>query len=133
MEGCAGRQPSRARKGWDMGFWLRVAGALSLAAIIGAATTALAQTTLPRHHPSNQAKSKTGQSAAGRQITVRKSANSYLTLGGVAGPAVTSPNNYVLDTFSPPAPNEGTFTGMRGRERVLDNRFDGPGVPLFRF
>ncbi len=52
-------------------------------------------------------------------------------MGGVAGPAVTSPNNYVLDTFNPPTPIAGTM--MQGRTPVLDNRFDGPGVPLIRF
>jgi hypothetical protein len=69
----------------------------------------------------------------GRQITVHKATPSYLTLGGFASPAVTSPNNYVIDTFSQPTPIEGTFTGMRGRERLLGDRFDGPGIPLFRF
>ena len=40
-------------------------------------------------------------------------------------------NNYVLDTFAQPTPIQGTF--LQGRSPVLDNRFDGPGIPLFRF
>jgi hypothetical protein len=67
----------------------------------------------------------------GRQITVHKATPSYLTLGGVASPADTSTNNYVLDTFDQPTPIQGTF--MQGRTTVLDNRFQGPGVPLLRF
>ena len=62
---------------------------------------------------------------------MRKAVPSYLTMGGVSGPAVTSPNNYVTDTFAAPSPIQNTF--MQGRTTVLDNRFDGPGVPLFRF
>lgn len=112
--------------------WLRLAGAVAIVAAFGAASVAEAQTTNqqapPRHR---QAKNKT-TSDKGRQITVRKS-NSYLTLGGAAGPAVTSPNNYVLDTFSAPSPDVGTFANWRGRETMLNNRYDGPGVPLFRF
>jgi len=102
---------------------LRLAGVLALLAAVAAAP-ADAQTNAQRHR---QAKNTAD---SGRQITVRKG-NSYLTLGGVAGPAVTSPNNYVLDTFNPPTPIAGTF--MHGRTPNLDNRFDGPGVPLFRF
>ena len=37
----------------------------------------------------------------------------------------------VLDTFDQPTPIQGTF--MQGRTPVLDNRFQGPGVPLLRF
>ena len=46
---------------------------------------------------------------------------------------ISSPNNYVLDTFSAPSPDVGTFANWRGRETMLNNRYDGPGVPLFRF
>src|SRR5271166_689739 len=67
----------------------------------------------------------------GRQITVRKSTPSWLTLGTSA--PVGSRNGYVVDTFNQPSPVEGSFSGYRGRERLDANRFDGPGVPLFRF
>ena len=103
----------------------RVAGVAAIVAAVGAASVAQAQTTTQQRH--RHAKTTAD---SGRQITVRKG-NSYLTMGGVAGPAVTSPNNYVLDTFSPPTPIAGTM--MQGRTPMLDNRFDGPGVPLFRF
>jgi len=109
---------------------LRLAGVLALAAALCAASAAEAQTSAPAQH-SRAAKGKAKAAGSGRQITVRKG-ESYLTLGGTAAPAVTSTNNYVLDTFAAPDPIQGTFAGMRGRER-LDNRFDGPGIPLFRF
>lgn len=69
--------------------------------------------------------------AAGRQIVVRPG-KSYLTAG--TGATVGSHNKYVTDTFNQPTPTEGTFTGMRGQERIL-NRFGspGPGLVLFRF
>ncbi|MGA8711754.1 MAG: hypothetical protein WB647_01890, partial [Roseiarcus sp.] len=69
--------------------------------------------------------------AEGRQITVHKATPSWLTLGGVASPSETSTNNYVLDTFAPPTPIQGTF--LQGRMIVPDNRFQGAGVPLLRF
>ena len=71
--------------------------------------------------------------ATGRQITVRKGTPSWLTAGTGVDPGVRVGNGYVLDTFNQPVPTEGTFTGMRGQERLLGNRFDGPGVPLLRF
>jgi hypothetical protein len=104
---------------------VRLAGALALLAALGAASAEAG--TASSHHRHARAKSESG---GGRQITVHKG-SSYLTLGGVAGPAVTSPNNYVLDTFSQPAPTTGTL--LQGRAWVLDNRFDGPGIPLFKF
>lgn len=67
----------------------------------------------------------------GRQITVHKATPSWLTLG--PGASVGYGNNYAIDTFAQPSPIEGTFAGMRGRERLNANQFDGPGVPLFRF
>jgi len=121
--------PRALGKDWIMLRPLCLLGVLSVAAALGAASAAEAQTSPSAH--SRAAKAKAKPSGSGRQITVRKG-ESYLTLGGTAGPAVTSTNNYVLDTFSPPVPTQGTFTGMRGRER-LDNRFDGPGIALFRF
>jgi hypothetical protein len=43
-------------------------------------------------------------------------------------------NGYVYDTFAQPTPVEGTFMGMRGRERITDPLGNaGPGLTLFRF
>ena len=44
---------------------------------------------------------------------------SYLTLGTQA-PVGTVGNGYVYSTFNQPTPIEGTFMGMRGRERLTD-------------
>jgi hypothetical protein len=65
---------------------------------------------------------------AGRQITVH-ARPSYLTLGTQA-PVGTVGNGYVYSTFNQPTPIEGTFMGMRGRERLTD---PAPGLTLFRF
>jgi len=65
---------------------------------------------------------------AGRQITVH-ARPSYLTLGTQA-PVGTVGNGYVYSTFDQPTPIEGTFMGMRGRERLTD---PAPGLVLFRF
>jgi hypothetical protein len=72
------------------------------------------------------------QAPAGRQITVH-ARPSYLT-AGTQVPVGTVGNGYVYDTFAQPAPVEGTFMGMRGRERITD-QFGGaaPGLTLFRF
>jgi len=69
---------------------------------------------------------------AGRDITVH-ARPSYLTAGTQA-PVGTVGNGYVYDTFNQPTPIEGTFSGMRGRERLTD-QFGGaaPGLALFRF
>ena len=64
----------------------------------------------------------------GRQITVH-ARPSYLTLGTQA-PVGTVGNGYVYSTFNQPTPIEGTFMGMRGRERLTD---PAPGLTLFRF
>jgi hypothetical protein len=64
----------------------------------------------------------------GRQITVH-ARPSYLTLGTQA-PVGTVGNGYVYSTFDQPTPIEGTFMGMRGRERLSD---PAPGLTLFRF
>ena len=109
-------------------------GAASLALVVAASAPASAQTTTtqakhPDYHHAKHRKPK--EVAEGRQITVHKATPSYLTLGGVASPAVTSTNNYVLDTFDQPTPIQGTF--MQGRTSVLDNRYQGPGLTLFRF
>ena len=67
-------------------------------------------------------------SPSGRQITVH-ARPSYLTLGTQA-PVGTVGNGYVYSTFNQPTPIEGTFMGMRGRERLSD---PAPGLTLFRF
>jgi len=69
---------------------------------------------------------------AGRQITVH-ARPSYLTLGTQA-PVGTVGNGYVYSTFNQPTPIEGTFMGMRGRERITDPLGNAaPGLTLFRF
>ena len=69
---------------------------------------------------------------AGRQITVH-ARPSYLTLGTQA-PVGTVGNGYVYSTFNQPTPIEGTFMGMRGRERLTDPLGNAsPGLTLFRF
>jgi hypothetical protein len=80
------------------------------------------QTTLKKR--ARQAK----QAPAGRQITVH-ARPSYLTLGTQA-PVGTVGNGYVYSTFNQPTPIEGTFMGMRGRERLTD---PAPGLTLFQF
>ena len=68
----------------------------------------------------------------GRQITVH-ARPSYLTLGTQA-PVGTVGNGYVYSTFNQPTPIEGTFQGMRGRERLTDPLGNAsPGFTLFRF
>ncbi len=109
-------------------------GAASLALVFATSAPASAQTaTTPAKHPDyHHAKHKKPKELAeGRQITVHKATPSWLTLGGVASPSGTSTNNYVLDTFDPPTPIQGTF--LQGRMIVPDNRFQGAGVPLLRF
>jgi hypothetical protein len=72
------------------------------------------------------------QTPSGRQITVH-ARPSYLTLGTQA-PVGTVGNGYVYSTFNQPTPIEGTFQGMRGRERITDPLGNAaPGFTLFRF
>ena len=66
----------------------------------------------------------------GRQIMVRKSTPSWLTLGPDAN--VGAGNDYVNNTFNQPSPITGTFSGYRGRER-LTNQYGVSGWPLFKF
>jgi hypothetical protein len=109
-----------------------VLGAAALALVLALPVTTVDAQTSPNPTLHARAKHKTPKpKPEGRQITVHKATPSWLTLGGVSSPAVTSTNNYVLDTFNAPTPIQGTF--LQGRTTVLDNRFDGPGVPLFRF
>ena len=69
---------------------------------------------------------------AGRQITVH-ARPSYLT-AGTQVPVGTVGNGYVYDTFNQPTPIEGTFMGMRGRERLTDQFGNAaPGWVLFKF
>jgi len=114
-----------------------VLGAASLALAL-AMTSALAQTQTPAANPSLHARAKHShhhhaakpKEDTGRQITVHKSTPSWLTLGG--GASVGTGNNYVTGTFDQPSPIEGTFSGYRGRERVI-NQYGVPGTPLFQF
>jgi hypothetical protein len=69
---------------------------------------------------------------AGRQITVHAQP-SYLT-AGTQVPVGSVGNGYVYDTFNQPTPIEGTFTGMRGRERLIDQFGNAaPAWTLFKF
>jgi hypothetical protein len=82
----------------------------------------------PRQTALRKRAAKRPAAPAGRQITVH-ARPSYLTLGTQA-PVGTVGNGYVYSTFNQPTPIEGTFTGMRGRERLSD---PAPGLTLFRF
>jgi hypothetical protein len=69
---------------------------------------------------------------AGRQITVHPRP-SYLT-AGTQVPVGSVGNGYVYDTFNQPTPIDGTFTGMRGRERLTDQFGNASsGLTLFKF
>jgi hypothetical protein len=69
---------------------------------------------------------------AGRDITVH-ARPSYLT-AGTQVPVGTVGNGYVYGTFNQPTPIEGTFMGMRGRERLIDPLSNAAPVwTLFRF
>jgi hypothetical protein len=92
-----------------------------------------AQTTPHKAKPRQTALQKRAKhpAPAGRQITVH-ARPSYLT-AGTAVP-VGSYNGYVYDTFNQPTPIEGTFSGMRGRERLTDQFGNAaPGLTLFKF
>jgi hypothetical protein len=82
----------------------------------------------PRQTALRKRAAKRPTTPAGRQITVH-ARPSYLTLGTQA-PVGTVGNGYVYSTFNQPTPIEGTFMGMRGRERLSD---PAPGLTLFRF
>jgi hypothetical protein len=82
----------------------------------------------PRQTALKKRAAKHAAAPAGRQITVH-ARPSYLTLGTQA-PVGTVGNGYVYSTFDQPTPIEGTFMGMRGRERLSD---PAPGLTLFRF
>ncbi|MGH6796962.1 MAG: hypothetical protein ACREDI_01075 [Roseiarcus sp.] len=84
------------------------------------------------HETTLKKRAKKHRAPAGRQITVH-ARPSYLTAGTQA-PVGTVGNGYVYDTFNQPTPIEGTFTGMRGRERLTDQFGNAaPGWMLFKF
>ncbi len=86
----------------------------------------------PRQTALKKRAAKRPAAPAGRQITVH-ARPSWLTAGTQA-PVGTVGNGYVYSTFNQPAPIEGTFMGMRGRERLIDPLGNaGPGLTLFRF
>jgi hypothetical protein len=93
---------------------------------------ATAQKAKPRQAALKKRARQAKQAPAGRQITVH-ARPSYLTLGTQA-PVGTVGNGYVYSTFNQPTPIEGTFMGMRGRERITDPLGNAaPGLTLFRF
>ena len=128
--------------------FVRLFAAAALAAGVAAATPAAnaqtegaVQTTGPLGAPPHKAKARQTlrkrakhPAPAGRQITVHaRPRPSYLT-AGTQVPVGTVGNGYVYDTFNQPTPIEGTFMGMRGRERLTDQFSNAaPGWVLFKF
>ena len=95
-----------------------------------------AQTTPQKAKPRQTALKKRSKHAAaapaGRDITVH-ARPSYLS-AGTQVPVGSVGNGYVYDTFNQPTPIEGTFSGMRGRERITDQFGNAaPGWALFKF
>ena len=91
---------------------VRLLGAVALGIVV-ASSSVEAQTVHHRaRHPA----------ADGRQITVHKGVEPWLTLGTWA--PVGSRNSYALDTLRPPLRNtiQGTFQGMRGNDRLPNDR-----------
>ena len=121
-----------------MGRWAGWFGAALIAAAVWAPAQAQTTTATPtlharaRHHPKHHVVSRERE---GRQITVHKSATnatpSWLTLGNDGAP-VGSGNNYVTSTFDQPSAVQGTISGYRGQERLID-RYGVPGASLFQF
>jgi hypothetical protein len=128
--------------------FVRLLAAAALVAGVAAATPAAnaqtepLQTTGPLGTPTLQKAKQPRQTALkkrakrpapeGRQITVH-ARPSWLT-AGTQVPVGSVGNGYVYDTFAQPTPIEGTFMGMRGRERITDPLGNtGPGLTLFRF
>jgi hypothetical protein len=100
----------------------------------GPLQTGPSQTTPAKAKPRQTALNRRAKhpAPAGRQITVHPRP-SYLT-AGTAVPVGSVGNGYVYDTFNQPTPIEGTFSGMRGRERLTDQFGNGaPGWTLFKF
>ena len=92
-------------------------GAVALGAVLASSCAAQAQPVHHRvhHHPA----------PAGRQITVRKGVEPWLTLGTWA--PVGSRQGYALDTLQPPQRDsvQHTFVGVRGTDR-LPNQYSLP-------
>ena len=86
----------------------------------GPLQTGPSQTTSQKAKPRQTALQKRAKhpEPAGRQITVH-ARPSYLT-AGTQVPVGSVGNGYVYDTFNQATPIEGTFSGMRGRERLTD-------------
>lgn len=100
----------------------------------GPLQTGPSQTTSHKAKPRQTALQKRAKhpAPAGRQITVH-ARPSYLT-AGTQVPVGSEGNGYVYDTFNQPTPIEGTFSGMRGRERLTDQFGNAaPGLTLFKF
>ncbi len=123
--------------------FVRLLAAAALAAGL-AAPAARAQTSGPleqaapmraaKPHETTLKKRAKRPAHVGRDVTVHaRPRPSYLT-AGTQVPVGTVGNGYVYDTFNQPTPIEGTFTGMRGRERLTDQFGNAaPGWVLFKF
>ena len=123
--------------------FVRLLAAAALAAGL-AAPAAHAQTSGPLEQAAPMRAAKPHETAlkkrakrpahVGRDVTVHaRPRPSYLT-AGTQVPVGTVGNGYVYDTFNQPTPIEGTFTGMRGRERLTDQFGNAaPGWVLFKF
>ena len=98
--------------------------ALALALAVAGAASA---ETVP-HHPKH-AKGAAHRAPEGHDITVHNATPSWLTLGPDAG---SRAGNYAAETFDQASPVQGTFTGYRGQERLID-QYGVPSAPLFRF
>jgi hypothetical protein len=118
--------------------FVRLLAAGALATSLAAPMIAHAQTTGPlepaKRHEKTIKKRAKRPVPAGRDITVHaRRTPSYLT-AGTQVPVGTVGNGYVYDTFAQPTPIEGTFTGMRGRERLIDQFSNAaPAWVLFKF
>jgi hypothetical protein len=141
---CAALYPADCveRKEVIMVRFVRLLAAAALATGLAAAPAANGQTTGPlnpappvqaaKPHQTTLKKRAKHPVPAGRQITVH-ARPSYLT-AGTQVPVGSTGNGYVYDTFNQPTPIEGTFTGMRGRERLYDQFGNAaPGWTLFKF
>jgi hypothetical protein len=103
----------------------------ALIALALAAPAADAETTqTPTIHARAKHHARKKTEPEGRQITVHKATPSWLTLGPDA--SVGAGASYVTSTFDQPSAVEGTFSGYRGRERLI-NQYGVPGAPFFRF
>ena len=118
--------------------FIRALAAGALATSLAAPPAAYAQTSGPlepanRHEKTLKKRAK-HPAPAGRDITVHaRRTPSYLT-AGTQVPVGTVGNGYVYDTFAQPTPIEGTFAGMRGRERITDQFGNAaPGWTPFKF